>query len=252
MVRVRTNEEELDLALAAELQSALLPRECPHDCPNQLAAARNRMCGSVGGDFYDFIRANEDQIVIVVGDVVGHGVRASLLMAKIMGHLRSDSELLTRPGPAVAALNRMLVELGDRTGSAMPCSIFYTVIDSPTGIGFFVNAGHPSPFLCNGDQCALLYAEQRNMLLGIEEFKPTEMCHTFTPGERMILYTDGITDAIASSGERFGERRLRETINTHTGLAPDACAKGVFDAVEHFRDGVPQTDDETIIVLDRV
>jgi len=80
-------EHELDLALAAQLQAALLPASCPSDCPHQSAAARNRMCGRVGGDFHDFLRINPDQTAILVGDVVGHGVRAALLMAKIMGFL---------------------------------------------------------------------------------------------------------------------------------------------------------------------
>src|ERR1035437_6194964 len=111
------SEDEQDLALGAQLQEAPLPSSCPVDCDHQVAAARNRMCGTVGGDFHDFIRVNEDQVAIMVGDVVGHGVRASLLMAQIMGYFRSTAaDKLTRPTPVISALNAMLIDLGERTG----------------------------------------------------------------------------------------------------------------------------------------
>ena len=74
MPHVDNTEQEQDLALAAELQAALLPRACPSACPHHVAAARNRMCVGVGGDFYNFIRINEDQIALIIGDGVGHGV----------------------------------------------------------------------------------------------------------------------------------------------------------------------------------
>jgi hypothetical protein len=99
-----SEEHELDLSLAGELQRALLPRGVPSDWPHYKAAARSRMCTSVGGDFHDFIRINQDQIAVVVGDVMGHGVRASLIMAQILGFLRLEQERLPRPIQIVSAL----------------------------------------------------------------------------------------------------------------------------------------------------
>ena len=136
-----TDPEDLadaDLALAAELQAALLPSSCPADCPHQEAAARNRMSGRVGGDFYDFIRINPDQVAVVIGDVLGHGVRASLLMAQIMGRLRGNPAGGNRPRERIADLNDMLLALGERIGQTMLCSLFYAVIDLPAGSLFFV------------------------------------------------------------------------------------------------------------------
>ena len=247
-----TTEEELDLALAAELQAALLPRECPTDCPHQVAAARNRMCGSVGGDFYDFISVNPEQIVVVVGDVVGHGVRASLMMAQIMGYLRSDAAHRSRPAAAVAALNRMLLDLGDRTGSVVPCSIFYALIDGPTGICFYVNAGHPRPFVCRRDTRSVHTLGSHDMLIGVEEgLVPEELCHTFAPNERLVLYTDGVADARNARGEEFGDERLRQVIGRTADCRTDQLADGVFKAIDLFRRDAPQLDDETIVVVDR-
>ena len=249
-----------DLALAAELQAALLPSACPADCPHQEAAARNRMCGRVGGDFYDFIRINDDQVAVVIGDVVGHGVRASLLRAKIMGHLRGKPADRNRPGELISDLNDMLLALGDRVGQAMLCSLFYAVIDLPTGSLFFVNAGHPLPFLSDKAGGDITLLGGRSLLLGVQEFKPIEGCHHFQAGQRLVLYTDGLTDACGPdlgepegvSEEYFGEPRLREAVARAAQRTPQACVDAIFAAVDDFRNGAPQQDDETIVIIDRL
>ena len=245
------SEDELDLSLAAELQAALLPTECPADCPHYVAAARNRMCRSVGGDFYDFIRINEDQTVLVVGDVVGHGVRASLLMAQIMGYLRSQVGDLIRPVRSISALNRMLLGLGDKIGSVMLCSMFYALIDSPSGICFYINCGHPGPVLCGRGGGALHFMGSEGILLGVEDFVPEELCYTFMPDDRLVMYTDGITDAANGRDKRFGRDRLLKIISGHVKSSPAELADAVFEAVEEFRGGAERTDDETIVVVDR-
>lgn len=252
MVDPKTTEQELDLALAAQLQAALLPKTCPTNCPHHVAAARNRMCAGVGGDFYDFIRINEDQIALVIGDVVGHGVRASLIMAQIMGFLRSRPDDLSRPQPIVVSLNKMLIDMGSSIGSVLSCSLLYGVIDAPTGTGFFVNAGHPRPFITDRRKSKPLHLGDPDMLLGIEEFSPTEACHTFLPGERLVMFTDGITDATNTAGELFGHARLQQVVNENLSTDPESCAEEVFRVVEEFREGTEQTDDETIVVIDRV
>lgn len=252
MAHAETTEQEFDLALAAELQAALLPKACPTDCPHHLAAARNRMCAGVGGDFYDFLRINDEQIALAIGDVIGHGVRASLVMAQIMGFLRSDRGRQPRPAQMVAGLNEMLIDLGDRIDSVLSCSLLYGVIDAPTGAAFFVNAGHPPPFLCDRKESMLLRLGRPDIPLGIQSFEPREVCHTFVSGERLVMFTDGITDAVNPDDERFGDGRLRDAVNEHLTADQEDCAEGVFRSVEEFRQGAEQTDDETIVVVDRI
>ncbi|MCK4624179.1 MAG: PP2C family protein-serine/threonine phosphatase [Phycisphaerae bacterium] len=248
-----TSEHELDLALASELQAALLPSACPHDCPHQIAAARNRMCTDVGGDFYDFLRLNDDQFALVIGDVVGHGVRASLMMAQIMGFLRSGREKRGRPTDTISGLNDMLIELGDRIGKVVPCSIFYVVVDLPSGICFYINAGHPRPILFDrsGDNVTKPFGTS-SMLLGIEKFEGDEMCHTFMPGQRLVLYTDGITEAHCPPGEQFGIERLRDIVVRCADDTPDTLADTAMNAVHEFRGSEEQEDDQTIVVVDRI
>lgn len=248
---MRTTEEQLDLALAAELQAALLPESCPADCGHHVAAARNRMCGGVGGDFYDFIRINPEQFAIVIGDVAGHGVRAALVMAKIMGWLRSDPQRRGRPVEVISALNDMLIDLGNRTGAVTPCSMVYLVLDTPTGIAFFINAGHPKPMLCNRRTGTVLHVGAHNMLLGVEEFQPEESCHTFCSGERLVLHTDGLADAVNSAGAMFGEKRLHEAVAACCDRDPAACAETIFARVDEFRGPIRQKDDETVVIVDR-
>jgi len=248
----RSENESLDLILASEIQAALLPTECPTDCPHQVAAARNRMVQAVGGDFYDFIRINEEQIVLLVGDVVGHGVRAAMVMARIMGCLHSSVDILARPRQTMIMLNRMLLDLGRRAGSVLPCSLFYTVIDAPTGASFFVNAGHPPPFICDHGRYVSLETGPVSLLLGVDEFDPDEGCHSFSPGERLVLYTDGVTDADNEEGVRFGKDRLHDVVASHAQESPARCVEAVFKAIDEFRGQGRQTDDETLIVVDRV
>lgn len=252
MARNAISEHEFDLALAAELQSALLPKACPHDCPHQITAARNRMCAGVGGDFYDFLRLNVDQFALVIGDVVGHGVRASLVMAQIMGFLHSGQEKRSRPTEVITGLNEMLMELGERTGAVIPCSVFYAVIDSPTGICFYVNAGHPRSILCDRADGSVRPFGSGGMLLGVEEFDGQEMCHTFMPGQRLVMYTDGITEAALKNGDQFGSERLGEVIVRHAGDPPEQLAEAVLKTLDEFRAGQVQQDDETIVVVDRI
>ena len=245
------NEQQDDLALAAKVQAALLPKGRPEATAHQQTGVRNRMCQSVGGDFYDFIRLNDEQLAIVIGDVVGHGVRAALLMAQIMGFLRSTARDLSRPASVARLVNDMLIDLGDETDNVLPCSLLYTVIDLPTGLGFMINAGHPRPFLCDTTRCSSAHMVGHDLVLGVEHYEPHEICHTFVPGERLALYTDGILDAAAPSHEMFGERRLLEVLDSCAGLEPQQAADAVMDAVAAFRDGAEQVDDETIVIVDR-
>jgi sigma-B regulation protein RsbU (phosphoserine phosphatase) len=245
-------EEQIELALAEQLQEALRPRECPLNCTNHRAAARSRMCGTIGGDFHDFLRLNEDQIAVIVGDVVGHGVHSALVMAHISGFLRTGDARRSRPAEMVVALNRMLIDLGNRTGTVTSCSMIYAVVDAPTGMAILINAGHPQPVLCRAGEGTVSRLTSHNLLLGVEEFEPEEICLTFEPGHRLVLYTDGITDAANTAGKHFGEARLQRLIRELLPTTPEQCADTVFDAVARHRNGRRQADDETSVVIDRV
>jgi sigma-B regulation protein RsbU (phosphoserine phosphatase) len=208
------------------------------------------MCGSVGGDFYDFTRINDSQVAVCIGDVMGHDVRAALLMAQILGFLRSEQR--NRTIQIVSDLNRALLALGDKIGTALTCSLFYTILDAPTGTAFFVNAGHPPPYVYDPQTGKTHQLGSNEIPLGIQRFEAMEVCHALGPGARMVLYTDGILDACNAAEECFGSRRLEEAIRKHAAQEPDGFANGILAEVSEFRQGAPQADDESVVVVDRL
>ncbi len=247
-----SDQSELDMALAAELQAALMPSDWNIDSPNYQAAALNRMCGRVGGDFCEFIRLNSDQVALAVGDVGSHGVRASLLMARIMGLLRRRPAECSRPSAIVRLVNEMLLDLGDRLGTAMNCSLFYVVLDTPTGSAFFVNDGLPLPVLTDRRSGMALRLGPQGAMLGVRDFEPEEGCHTFTSGERLTLCSDGVINASDRKDRPFGDERLDDVLRHYANAPCNACVQAVFSAVDDFRRGARQRDDETILVVDRL
>jgi CheY-like chemotaxis protein len=241
---------ECSITLAGEAQRALLPLKCPPGWGQFAATARNRMCGSVGGDFYDFTRINAEQVSVCIGDVMGHDVRAALLMAQILGFLRFEQR--NRTIQIVSDLNRTLLALGDKVGTALTCSLFYMILDAPSGGAFFVSAGHPPAYLYDPQTGKTDRLASGEILLGIERFQAVEMCHTMGPGSRMVLYTDGILEASSAAGEPFGSQRLEEAIRRHAADGQDACADGIMAEVSEFRQGAAQVDDESVVIVDRL
>lgn len=248
--RKRTQKElQCSLVLAGEAQRALLPLRCPSGWTQFRITARNQMCGSVGGDFYDFTRINERQVAVCIGDVMGHDVRAALLMAQILGFLRSEHR--NRTVQIVSDLNQALLALGDKIGTVLTCSLFYTILDAPSGTVFFVNAGHPPPYLYDPRTGKLHPLGSNGTVLGVQRFEAVEMSNTLGPGARMVLYTDGILDACNTAGERFGRGRLEEAIRKHGAQDLEGFVDMILVEVSEFRQDVPQVDDESIVVVDR-
>ena len=120
--------DEHDLEIAVAIQRALLPSTCPK-CPEGRIAAGHRMLAAVGGDFYDFPLAGPGKLGVLIGDVMGHGVSAALLMAMIVGLLRRDSETKADPLAAARLINDHLVHIGESVDHVLICSIFYGVLD---------------------------------------------------------------------------------------------------------------------------
>lgn len=244
--------EALDLALAAELQSALLPRQCPTVCDQHTAAARNRMCGRVGGDFYDLLGIDDQHAAVAIGDVIGHGVRAALLMSKILGMLRSDlAKGRDDPREVILAVNRSLIDISERAGAALPVSMVYGVIEPSSGRGRFVNAGHPEPLIYRPGEDRWLSLGEHGLVLGVEEYEPDLSEHTFQSGDRLALLTDGLLESRNSDGEFFGLQRVRELLARTAGQDPEQAADALFEAVDEHRGSAEQMDDETLLVIDR-
>ena len=245
------NADPLDLALAAEFQRALLPELCP-ELPQSQGACGGRMCGYVGGDFYDIIRLNDEQIALLIGDVVGHGVRAALLMAKIMGMLRAGARQAARPAHVGDSINTLLLELGQRAGSALLCTLFYAVMDNPSQTLFFINAGHPPPLILGRSSGRIVPTGATDPPLGVDEIALTEMCGELEPGGRLVLYTDGLLDVTDPQNQLFGRRRLEQALQAGAQDPPLRALESVFQEIDLFADGSARRDDQSLVLLDRL
>ncbi len=241
--------DESELQLAAAVQNALLTREVPQ-CECGKMALKNRMFADIGGDFYHFRQLGQDQISFAIGDVMGHSMGAALLMTLIIGLLRADREDNRRPSRVVESINDMLVRLGGYVNTPITCSLIYGVVDLPSGILLYVNAGHPYPIICNRTNRTYHHLPPTTMLLGVQAGILPESCHQFNPYDRLVLFTDGIVDAHNGDFAAFGEERLRQAIMESVQDSPEMVTQRIFDEVELFRGPVVQEDDETLVVID--
>ncbi len=198
---------EQELRVATLIQQQFLPRELP-DLPGWQVAAYYRPAREVGGDFYDFIQLADGQLGIVVGDVTDKGVPAALIMARTHSILRGDVPRLVAPGAVLARANDLLVR-------EMPANMFVTclfaVLEPATGRLRYANAGHPLPYVHTADGVAELRAT--GMPLGLLPDMEYEECETvLTPGQTMLLHSDGIAEAHRPDREMFGFPRLADLV----------------------------------------
>jgi serine phosphatase RsbU (regulator of sigma subunit) len=230
--------------IAQTLQASLLPDAIP-EIPGWRISGVYRAAGAqniVGGDFYDFVRFDGGWAV-VIGDVVGKGAPAAALTALVRHTAATMIELTGDPAAAMDLVNRRLCERGGE--SLDPCTASIVAVNSDEAV--ICSAGHPLPLLRRGGDVAPI--GRTSPLLGVyeePEFTVTRL--PILPGDELLLYTDGVTDAPGRS-ERFGEERLIETIRTHRS-ADTALAGMVLEAVDRFL-ATTQPDDIAVISMVR-
>jgi len=246
---VTSNHDIEDQKLAAAVQSALLSCEAPF-CKTGLIMVKNRMCTDVGGDFYHFSQLHNDQIAFALGDVMGHGTSAALIMSVIMGWLRNDRENYSRPGRIVENINNLLIQLGEQVGRPIICSMVYGVVDLPSGNLFYINAGHPYPIICNRSKCNAQKLGTTTMLLGVQSGIRGESCHQFSRDDRVVLYTDGLTDAANNHDDVFGWERLIQAVREGAGLSGEELTRKIFGRIDDYQHGKYLQDDQTLVVID--
>ena len=235
------------LTLANAVQQALLPQECSR-CAGTSVAAKYRPAEHVGGDFYDFAHLGTDHIGLLIGDVVGHGIHSALLMALLLGHLRANRPERLRPAQIVDEVNRLLVELSETTGEILLCSLFCGILDIPSRVLFYIDAGHPPPLCCRGRNIIPLVSTAA--LLGTEQSHFHEHCHQFEPGDRFVLFTDGIVETRTPDGQLFSVNRLKQALKDQSELSPQQTIDHIFAAVDSFSREDDPEDDATLVVLD--
>lgn len=233
----------VELELAREVQNRLLPRRAPPlrtlDCAGDCAQAR-----TVGGDFYDFLELGGGQTALVVADIAGKGMAGALTMASLQAHLRAHSgQAREDPERLLRGLNASLCE---SLASSRFATLFLGCYDDTTRRLRYANCGHNPPLLLRADDRVERLAATATILGAFTTWDCSVMEVLLEPGDTLLLYSDGITEATDEAGEEFGEARLLEAVRRHRAEgAPDLIA-GILRAVRGFSRG-DQVDDMTLL-----
>jgi sigma-B regulation protein RsbU (phosphoserine phosphatase) len=251
----RTDRELLDreLRVAQRIQRTLVLLT-GIDADGWEIASDYRPARSIGGDFFDVFpildAARPRQLGVVIADVSGKGISAALLMAFVRPVMRSALDRSGDPVQALELTNRILV---DERRTGLFVTILAGVLELDTGRFTFANAGHEMPLLIPGDGSDSRWVEGGGPLVGM--FGRLDLraeAFTLQPGDRLVLYTDGITDAASPVGARLGTERFRELASgTFDGHAEDTCA-AVIDSVLAFQGDAEPADDLALLVLRRL
>jgi serine phosphatase RsbU (regulator of sigma subunit) len=244
----RRRELEKEMALARQIQLALLPEQLP-EIPGYSVFAANDASRAVSGDFYEFLGRDEgDEQVIVIADVSGKGMAASLLAASFDAMLMGPIEVGHPPDQICSKIARRLYM---KTPPERYVTAFIAAIDPRTGALSYTNAGHNAGLLFRRDG-SVERLEANGMPLGLFPVVEYDRVETMlAPGELVLLYTDGITEAANPHGEEYGLERLQAVVGRHKGEPLVAIAVAIEASIEVFVDGTPFGDDRTMVMLRR-
>jgi phosphoserine phosphatase RsbU/P len=244
----RRRELEKEMALARQIQLALLPDQLP-DIPGYSVFAVNDASRAVSGDFYEFLGRDEgDEQVVVIADVSGKGMAASLLAASFDALLMGPIEVGHPPDLLCSKVSRRLFM---KTPPERYVTAIIAALDPASGRLSYTNAGHNAGLLVRADGTAQTL-EANGMPLGLFPAVEYERAEVYLgPGDLVVLYTDGITEAANPKGEEFGLDRLRTVVQKYGQEPLVALAVAIETVVEVFADGTPFGDDRTLVMLRR-
>jgi len=236
--------QEREVAEAKAIQEKLLPREIPQMAGYEIASAW-QSAGVVGGDYFDILPLSEETLVLCIADVSGKGMPAALLMSNLQAAVRGLSSLSLAPNLLCSRLNSIVYR---NTDSDRFITFLYAQLDGATRRLTYVNAGHNAPFVVRSDGSHERLREG-GAVLGVFATRNYEMGSAqLSPGDRVILFTDGVTEACNPAGEEFGEARLLRLLQEQRSLSADGLQAKILAAVAEFSGGRWQ-DDATLVVL---
>lgn len=243
-----------DLAIAGEIQQTILPRSFPPfpeltevvDIYASMTPAKD-----VGGDFYDFFQIDDEHIGLVIADVSGKGVPASLFMAVSRTLLRATALRGVSSAECLTYANKLLCK---ESLDSMFVTVFYGIYHYKTGMMDYTNAGHNPPYLLRGGRTVECLPVASNFVVGVFddiEFESNTL--TFGIGDTLLLYTDGVTEAFNDKREQFSESNLQDILaSMHESSSAKEVVTSVLQSVKTFSGDYPQSDDITLLSLQRI
>ena len=240
--------QEEEFRIAREVQQQLFPAGPPALAGYDIAGA-SRPAAATGGDYFDFIPTPAGRLLVVVGDVTGHGLGPAMLMADARAYLRALASSGLSFEDILAQSRHLLIEdLGDERF----ITLLFAELDPASGVWRYVNAGHPPGYVLGPDGAVRAHLEPNAAAVGIDraEERLTPGRLVLAPGEWILLLTDGILEAHAKDGEEFGEERVLELARAERGQPAAEIIRSLLDAAQRFSDPrSPRQDDMTAIVV---
>jgi len=235
-----------ELEVARSLQLAILPATFPTR-PGCEGAARMIPATTMGGDFYDYIELPDGQVGLVIADVSGHGVPAAFFMAVARTNLRELAIRHTDPGECLAQTNDALCA---QNPLDLFVTVFYCILEPQTGVLRYANGGHNPPYVRRATGAVESLSGAGGLVLGAMP-GATYPTHTMQllRGDRLVLYTDGVTEAFNPAAELYGAQRLADEVHVHGSGTPAALVERICQSVTNFAGSAPQSDDITLTVL---
>ncbi|MFP5227221.1 MAG: SpoIIE family protein phosphatase [Acidobacteriota bacterium] len=240
--RERVNRE---IEIAREVQERLFPQEMPAIAGASVAGSC-RPAQGVGGDYYDVIHLEDGRLGLAIGDVSGKGISAALLMASLRASLRGVT--LDNPRDFANLMHKVNRLVYEASASNRYATFFFAAYDPQSRRLECVNAGHNPPVVLRNGQVIRL--EAGGPVVGLLPFAPyTEQAITLEPGDLLLLYTDGISEAMTHADEEWGEERMIEAASAVQDQHAGDVLRALFVAADEFTAGAPQHDDMTLLIL---
>jgi phosphoserine phosphatase RsbU/P len=249
LIEARLERERLEreLALASEIQQRFQPTAPPQVAGYELQGI-SFPCYEIGGDYYDFIERKDGRLVIALGDVSGKGTAAALLMSSLHAAVHAQAGSHDSLVATISAVNRYLA---DNIPANRFVTLFYAELDPESGSLAFLNAGHNPPLIVHSAGTVEQLASG-GLPLGIKpDAEYREGRTQLQPGDVLVIYSDGVTEAVSPTGEEFGPTRLYEVVSRNI----EASAAGIRDRIESsltkFSQGTSAADDITLVIVKR-
>jgi serine phosphatase RsbU (regulator of sigma subunit) len=232
-----------ELEIARQVQARLFPQRLPALGTLEYAGVCMQ-ARQVGGDYYDFLNLGQDRLGLIIGDIAGKGIAAALLMANLQANLRSQCAIaLDQPERFLESVNQLFYE---NTAESAYATVFFGEYDDRERRLRYANCGHLPGLILRTDH-TLERLDSTATVLGLfPRWDCTVRACSFSPGDTLALYTDGVTEASNAHDEEFGERRLIESLRRNAHLAPEALVHAVLGDVRRFSPQ-EQGDDITLI-----
>ncbi len=237
---------ERELELAREIQLSMLPRALPQRSGFDFGTLIMPM-SAVGGDFFDVFPLDDNTLAVAVGDVSDHGVPASLFMVMTVTLLRAESRRLGSPGEVLGSVNQHLLEMNE---TGMFVTVLYGILDCTAHELRIARAGHEVPMLLDENGKRIEVDHRPGQPLGLfSEPIFDEHCITLSPENILLMYSDGVTEAMDMAGRFFGQKRLQEVLQSGLNASAQGICDMVWDSLETFRGEAVQHDDIAMLAI---